>query len=277
MKRADIWLGFWPGLLALLLSALGFAAGDPKAPVAMLTQVSGQVNLVAGATPPQPARAFGKLAPGTELRLADQAQVRLIYFQDGLQEHWQGPAHLRLGDAASIALNGQPSTSRLPEGVGGQLQRLNPDLQLQSMQRGGLTIAKAFNPAAPPVAAAPRPEVQAEVRASRPMAAAPKRAPETELRAAEAYEASVSPPLPGEPPMAAAIRPPTVPQLPQALRQAEENYKRMKSLARPDDWTPDLYWLGVLQEANEPELLKRHLQQTLQRFPELRQALRKAR
>lgn len=287
MKRAVSWLGLWPGLVALWLSAWVIAATDPKAPVAMLTQVSGQVSLIAEAQQTQPARPFGKLPPGAELLLAEQAQLRLIYFQDGLQEHWQGPARLRLGESASVALSGQPSTSRLPAGVGGQLQRLNPDLQLQSMQRGGLTIAKAFGPLRPPemaerqeqldVAAAPPPQFQAEARASRPMAAAPRPAPRTEMRADEAYDASVSSPLPGEPPMAAAIKTPSVPKIPPSLQPALENYLRMKSQARPDDWTPDLYWLGVLQEARETELLKHHFEQTLRRFPELRQALKSSR
>ena len=57
--------------------------------------------------------------------------------------------------------------------------------------------------------------------------------------------------------------------VPPALIPQWDSYKTLRKTSPQNDWTADLYWLGVLLEAGEDALYQSHLKQTLARFPDL--------
>jgi hypothetical protein len=126
--------------LILMAGLLGAAHATDATPVAMLTQVTGTVlqnHPTSGKV-----HSFAKLPAGVEIEVKDNAQLRLIYLGNNRQEHWKGPARLRLGTTASQALGGTAQVSKLPSQVTQQLVQLDPRIDLASIQRGGVTLSK---------------------------------------------------------------------------------------------------------------------------------------
>jgi hypothetical protein len=122
---------------ALLLGncGLGYAQGTD---VGLINQIAGDVSYASssGAGRVQP---FMKMRLGDRFTLAAGAQLKVIYFQNGRQETWRGPAGFRSGTEHSEPLAGAVyEVANLPVGVPQKIQRI-PEL-LQMAKMGGLQV-----------------------------------------------------------------------------------------------------------------------------------------
>ena len=131
-------------LFGILFSGMSLAQTEAEPP-AMLTQVKGEVSISRPGQEPVQAKPFTKPAAGSRIRLSGKAQLRLIYFANGRQEYWTGPAEFQLGVNASKALSGKPKVQQLPPGTVNQIARLSPRIAAAGIQRGGLTLAKEID------------------------------------------------------------------------------------------------------------------------------------
>jgi hypothetical protein len=91
------------------------------ADVAMLTQVSGDVSIVAEGAK-RAAVPFLKLATGDRLVIGNGARVQMVYFGNGRQEVWKGGAQVEVGGLESKG-NAKPEITQLPTLVVNQLAR----------------------------------------------------------------------------------------------------------------------------------------------------------
>ena len=145
------------GLLMLGTCGLGWAQGVD---VGLVQQVAGDVTYVSG-TGSGKAQAFMKMRRGDRFTLPAAARMQVVYFQNGRQETWRGPASFSAGSERSDAVSGTiQEVRKLPVGVPQKIQKI-PDL-IQMAKLGGITVRSA----------APRPqpgsaEQQAELDAAR--------------------------------------------------------------------------------------------------------------
>src|SRR4051794_16890209 len=80
------------GLAALLAAANAFAQAD----VGLINQMSGDVSYTSGAGKAQ-AKAYMKIREGDRFTLPAGAQMRVVYFKNGRQESYSGPASFTAG------------------------------------------------------------------------------------------------------------------------------------------------------------------------------------
>jgi hypothetical protein len=140
---------------ALMGAGTALAAGE----VGLVNYLAGEVTYATGGQTGVPARAFMKIREGDRLSVAAGAQVRVVYFQGGLQETYAGPASFTVAAHGSVVHSGaQPRLSALPSGVPEKISQA-PEL---------FRIAK-LGAAARGAARAQRltPQQQAEVRQAR--------------------------------------------------------------------------------------------------------------
>jgi hypothetical protein len=93
------------------------ASGQSLSPdVGLITQLSGDVVYwnEGYQMKPAKAKAFMKIRQGDHIKLTGGAMVRLIYFRNGLQETWKGPAALMVGEERSQT-EGKKETRVQPE------------------------------------------------------------------------------------------------------------------------------------------------------------------
>ncbi len=136
MRRAWCWFGL------LFLSAAAWSAE-----VALVTSVAGRILLQEEKTAAAELDPFVKLRAGDRLALEGAARLRLIYFDGGRQEVWQGAGQLEVGSGASKVLRGglQPEVKALPPILVRQLSKTpSPDgnvkvgmIRMRSMPSGG--------------------------------------------------------------------------------------------------------------------------------------------
>lgn len=107
------------GLFVLLACSL---AGVASAQVAMLTQVSGNVQ-VSGRDGARGAVAFLKVNEGDTLTLAGSARVQMVYLANGRQEVWTGAGPVVVGAAQGRSQALTPATSQVPALVLRQLEK----------------------------------------------------------------------------------------------------------------------------------------------------------
>ncbi len=105
----------------IILAAILLASAGAWADVAMLTQVSGDVSIVAEGAK-RAAVPFLKLATGDRLVIANGARVQMVYFGNGRQEVWKGGAQIDVGGLESKG-NGKPEVTQLPTLVVNQLAK----------------------------------------------------------------------------------------------------------------------------------------------------------
>jgi len=157
-----------PLIRQLVCALLGLAAALPALAAAaesgMLSQMSGAVTYRTASTGPLNASVFMKLYEGDKLLVAPGASARVVYFSNGRQELWQGPAEFTVGEAASLPAKGTPQLTQLPVAVGRQFLQ-SPDLALLARQtRPASVTVRGFKP--PPTA-----EQSAAVQQARDLAA----------------------------------------------------------------------------------------------------------
>lgn len=108
-------------ILRMLAGALMMMSASAWADVAMLTQVSGDVSIVAEGAK-RAAVPFLKVATGDRLVLGNGARVQMVYFGNGRQEIWKGGAQLEVGGLESKG-NSKPEVAQLPPLVVNQLAK----------------------------------------------------------------------------------------------------------------------------------------------------------
>ena len=114
------------------------AAHAHDANVGLVDQVAGDVSY-AGNTDRGTAHAFMKMRQGDRFTLADGAQLRVVYFRNGRQETWRGPASFTSGSEHSELLTGTvPGVATLPVAVPQRIQKI-PEL-IQMAKLGGIQV-----------------------------------------------------------------------------------------------------------------------------------------
>jgi hypothetical protein len=125
--------------LAIVLLAFSGAALAQGGDVALVNLVSGDVSFAPLTGSPGKVKAFMRVRDGDRLNVASGAQVRVVFFEGGLQERWQGPASFRAGKSGSEPLSGKPAeVARLPAGVPQRIARV-PEL-MQNAKLGGIQV-----------------------------------------------------------------------------------------------------------------------------------------
>src|SRR5689334_10491353 len=95
------------GLAALLAAANAFAQAD----VGLINQLSGDVSYTSGAGKAQ-AKAYMKIREGDRFTLPAGAQMRVVYFKNGRQESFSGPASFTAGgEQSSVQSGAQPQVT----------------------------------------------------------------------------------------------------------------------------------------------------------------------
>lgn len=146
------------GLAAILMAASVFAAED----VGLVNQLSGDVTYASGSSSSK-VKTFMKMREGDRFTVPAGAQIRIVYFQGGRQESYNGPASFTAGTQASKQQSGaQPQLTTLPAGVPQKLAQ-TPDLvQIARLGRsGGVQVRGAQQEQRL------SPQAQAEVRQAR--------------------------------------------------------------------------------------------------------------
>lgn len=114
---------------ALALSALPISAVVAQAPATLpadagiLNQMQGQVVLAEPGKGVVSAVPFMKLRHGDTLRLPAGARAGVIYFANGRQEVWKGPAEVRIESAQGTGHPATPEVSQIAVEVAQRLER----------------------------------------------------------------------------------------------------------------------------------------------------------
>lgn len=110
------------GLTAALLIA---SHGALAAEAALVTALTGMVELEDGIGGKAPLQAFIKLHDGDLLQLGDATRLQLTYFQSARQETWTGPGNIEIGAVESKAATGRlrPQTQHLSLQLAKQLAK----------------------------------------------------------------------------------------------------------------------------------------------------------
>jgi hypothetical protein len=152
-----------------LVASLGcvamFAAASALAnDVGLINHLAGDVSYSSGKSTDK-AKPFMKVREGDRLNVAPGAQLRVVYFQNGRQESYTGPASFTAGAQQSTQQSGaQPQVSTLPAGVPQKISQTPELIQIAKLGRsGGVTLRNV--PGAVPERLTP--QQQAEVRQAR--------------------------------------------------------------------------------------------------------------
>ncbi len=117
----------------LMVGASTFAAGD----VGLINHLAGDVAYTSGATSAK-AQAYMKVREGDRFNVPAGAQVRLVYFQGGRQETYNGPATFTAGaQASSVQSGSQPQVTTLPAGVPQKISQTPELVQIAKLGRSG--------------------------------------------------------------------------------------------------------------------------------------------
>lgn len=131
-----LWLSL---VLCQLLAGSSAALAQDSMDVGLVNQLAGRVSYGTGSSVNLTAQAFMKVRQGDRFAVPAYASLRLVYFRNGRQENWMGPATLRAGLQGSELISGNPPTvSSLPASVPQKMARI-PDL-VQGARLGGVVV-----------------------------------------------------------------------------------------------------------------------------------------
>ena len=137
------------GLICLSVTIILFIELSAKAQtlppdVGLITQLSGEASYwnEAYQKTPEKAQAFMKIRRGDHFKIASGAMIQLVYFQNGRQETWKGPAELVVGEVQSRAegekgIQAQPEVIVLPSGASQDMRRIPVLLRRARLSRSG--------------------------------------------------------------------------------------------------------------------------------------------
>lgn len=125
---------FTASIAALLLfTAQAYAQSD----VGLVNHLSGDVSYASGAKTAK-AQAFMKVRDGDRFNVAQGASIRVVYFQGGRQETYNGPASFTAGaQQSSVQTGAQPHVTTLPSGVPQKISQTPELLQIARLGRSG--------------------------------------------------------------------------------------------------------------------------------------------
>ncbi len=220
---------FLAAVASLLLA--GFSRAQSAAPdVGLVTKLSGEATYQTKDTPKAVAvQAFMKVRQGDRLKLAPASSLQLLYFASGRQETWKGPATLVAGAGETTALGGkepppQPQVKTLPTKATRQMGEVPQLLHPPSTARSGVIVTMA-----------PR--------------SAPAKGGASAMKGAGSPTMVEVDSRPGAKPLTASDQ--------KRLKEAEALYQGMRQQAAPDDLTPELYLLGILDKYRQyPQMLQ---------------------
>ncbi len=132
MSEVAIWMRAATAALAIL-AAPAMAAGD----VGLVNHLSGSVSFTSGKETAK-ATAFMKVREGDKFSVPAGALVRVVYFQNGRQEAYSGPAGFTAGAKESTVQSGaQPQVVTLPAGVSQKIAQTPELIQIARLGRSG--------------------------------------------------------------------------------------------------------------------------------------------
>jgi hypothetical protein len=119
-------------MLSVLLGGMVSAGEPPLVEAGLLTRLVGDVTWKADGTAKEsPAKAFMKVRVGDVLRVPEAGIARVIFFENGRQETWSGPCHLRIGRSSAKSVgdlsDSKPVVGEVPRKVAQGATRI-PDL-----------------------------------------------------------------------------------------------------------------------------------------------------
>ena len=139
-------LAFVLAAVTLIAGPVSGSAQEPAPEVGMITLLEGDVGFSNELMDCQPglAIAFMKMYEGDRYDLPPGSEMRLVYFSNGRQETWKGPAVFVVtpegaepeGDA------GGPEVAELPAEVAGNMSELPENLEYPGMGRGGVSVMR---------------------------------------------------------------------------------------------------------------------------------------
>ena len=148
-------------LVGMVVLGLGVAVGAQAqtVDVGLVNQLQGDVSYQSDGSPAAKAQAFMKVRQGDRFTVPAGAQIRVVYFQGGRQETWQGPAAFRAAAQQSEASNGQPQqVSTLPTAATQKIAQVPELIQIAKLGRsGGVNVRGGGKP--PRLTAAQQTEV----------------------------------------------------------------------------------------------------------------------
>lgn len=149
--------------LLAAIAALGATAALAAGDVGLINQLSGEVTYTSGAASAR-AQAYMKVREGDRFSVPAGAAVRLVYFQNGRQETFAGPASFTAGAQSSAVNSGAPpKVTTLPSGVPQKIAQ-TPDLvQIARLGRSGGVAVRGTGRTEQRLT----PQQQAEVRQAR--------------------------------------------------------------------------------------------------------------
>ena len=245
----------WPGLLAGLLLAATALAQSSSPDVGLVTRLEGKATYRnSQEKKPAAVKAFMKVRQGDNLKLAKGSSLTLLYFAGGRQEAWKAVfmaevsaskakgkkaalPEIKMMPASAIKkIAGAPFLlARADAGPAGatQMPRMAPG-------RSGITAMKSMTPAGRSGAT--------------PMM---EKAPPGRSGAIQTMAPVCKLPPPGPSPEKAR----------KMLKEAQTVYQDLKKQAGPGDFTPELYYLGVLAECRKYSEMNKMLDGMLQKKP----------
>ena len=132
------------GTVLLLCTEIPAKAQTLLPDVGLITQLSGDATYwdEGFQKTPEKVQAFMKIRCGDHLKIAAGAMVQLVYFQNGRQETWKGPAALIVGEVQSRVegekgLQVQPEVSILPTEASQGMRRIPVLMRRARLSRSG--------------------------------------------------------------------------------------------------------------------------------------------
>lgn len=132
------------GGFTILLTEIPTEAKTLPPDVGLVTLLSGDATYwnEAYQKTPEKAQAFMRIRQGDHFKVVTGAVVQLIYFQNGRQETWKGPAAMIVGEMQSRpegekGLEAQPEVIILPAGTSQGIRRIPALLRRAGLGRSG--------------------------------------------------------------------------------------------------------------------------------------------
>lgn len=126
---------------ATMAAGAALAQGD----VGLINHLAGDVSYSSGSSTAK-AKAFMKVREGDRFSLASGAQIRVVYFQGGRQETFNGPAAFTAGaQQSSIQSGAQPQIATLPAGVPQKISQTPELIQIARLGRSGGVAVRGVN------------------------------------------------------------------------------------------------------------------------------------
>jgi hypothetical protein len=143
---------------AALVAAGAFAADD----VGLINHLTGDVSYTSGGATAK-AKPYMKIREGDRISAPAGSVVRVVYFQGGRQESYNGPAAFTAGKQESSVQNGaQPQVSTLPSGVPQKIAQTPELVAIAKLGRSGGVAVRGIGDTKRLT-----PQQQAEVRQAR--------------------------------------------------------------------------------------------------------------